>query len=80
MYKILIDKAFNIIEPHKKFNTQWGTIYNGDLEICPKDVIDIRMPRRYNNNRLIEPPIIGLEFEKDILDPHIIIGGENIQL
>ena len=26
------------------------------------------------------PPIIELEFEKDILDPHIIIGGESIQL
>ena len=35
MYKILIDKAFTKdedsplkkIEPHKKFNTRWGTIY-----------------------------------------------------
>ena len=29
---------------------------------------------------LMEPPIIEMEFEKDILDPHIIIGLENIQL
>ena len=26
------------------------------------------------------PQIIELEFEKDTLDPHIIIGEENIQL
>ena len=55
MYKILIDRAFTEdedspfkkIEPHKNFNTQWGTIYNKDLvefmkevvlEICPKDI------------------------------------------
>ena len=39
MYKILTDRAFTEaadspfknIEPHKKFNTQWGTIYNRDL-------------------------------------------------
>ena len=28
----------------------------------------------------MDPPIIELEFEKDTLNPHIIIGGENIQL
>ena len=35
MYKILIDRAFTEDEdspfkknPHKNFNTQWGTIYN----------------------------------------------------
>ena len=38
------------------------------------------MPRRDNENRLMGPPIIELEFEKDTLDSHIIIGGENIQL
>ena len=40
MYKILIDRAFTEdedspfekIEPHKKFNTQWGTIYYRDLD------------------------------------------------
>ena len=39
MYKILIDRAFTEgednpfkkIESQKKFNTQWGTIYNRDL-------------------------------------------------
>ena len=39
MYKILIyrafiedkDSPFKKLEPHKKFNTQWGTIYNRDL-------------------------------------------------
>ena len=38
------------------------------------------MPRRDDDNRLMRPPIIELEFEKDILDPHIIVGRENIQL
>ena len=39
MYKILIDKEFTEdedsplkkVESHKKFNTQWGTIYNRNL-------------------------------------------------
>ena len=48
--------------------------------MCPKDVTDICMPRRDYGNRLMEAPIIELEFEKHTLDPHIIIGGENIQL
>ena len=38
------------------------------------------MPRRDDDNRLMRPPIIELEFEKDILDPQIIIEGEKIQL
>ena len=38
------------------------------------------MPRRDNENRLMGPPIIELEFEKDTLDLHIITGGEKIQL
>ena len=94
MYKILIDKAFTEDEdsPFKKiekFNTQWGTLCNRDLvkfmkeeilEMCPKDVTDILMPRRDSENRHMVPPIIELEFEKDILDPHIIRGGESIQL
>ena len=48
--------------------------------MCPKDVMDIRMPRRNDKNRHMGLPIIELEFEKDILGRHIIIGGENIQL
>ena len=48
--------------------------------MCLKDVMDILMPRRDDDNRLLRPPIIELEFEKDILDPHIIIGEENIRL
>ena len=48
--------------------------------MCPKDVVDIRMPRRDDDNRLMSPLIIELEFEKDILDLHIIIGGESIKL
>ena len=48
--------------------------------MCPKDVTDIRMPKRDVENRFMGPPIIELEFKKDILDPHIIIRGENIQL
>ena len=47
--------------------------------MCPKEVTDIRMPRRDNENGIMGPPIIELEFEKDILDPYIIIG-ENIEL
>ena len=38
------------------------------------------MPRRNHENRLMGTPIIELEFEKDVLDQRIIIGGENIQL
>ena len=48
--------------------------------MCPKDATDICMLRRDKENRFVRPPIIELEFEKDILDPHIIIRGENIQL
>ena len=48
--------------------------------MCPKDVTNIRMTRRDNKNRLTGPQIIELEFEKYILDPHIIMEGENIQL
>ena len=48
--------------------------------MCPKKVTDICMPRIDDDNRLMGSPIIELVFEKDILDPHIIIGGENIQL
>ena len=89
-YKILIDGAFTEdkdsllkkMEPHKEFNNQWHTIYNRDLleftknqilEMRPKEM-DIHMLTRDNENRT------GLEFEKDIMDPHIIIGGENIRL
>ena len=48
------------------------------LEMCPKDITNIRMPRRDDDNMLMGPPIIELEFEKDTLDLHIIIGEENI--
>ena len=91
-YKIITNKAFTEdkdslfekIEPHKNFNTKWGTVYNRDLaefmreeimEMYPKDVLDIYIPRRDDGNRLMGPSIIELEFEKDILDPNIIIGG-----
>ena len=77
------------IEPHKKFNTQWETVYSRDIleftkekimEMCPKDVVDICMPKRDDDNRLMGPPIIKFEFEKNTLCPHIIIGEESIQL
>ena len=45
----------------------------------PKDVVDIRLPRRDNDNRLMGPQIIELEFEKDILELHIIIGAFNYE-
>ena len=41
------------------------------MEMCPWDVVDVRMPRRDDNNRLMGAPIIELEFEKDILDPQL---------
>ena len=45
--------------------------------MCSKDVVDIHMPRKDNDYRLMGPLIIELEFEKHILEPHIIIGGES---
>ena len=48
--------------------------------MCLKDITDICMPRRDNENRLMVPPIIEVEFEKDTLDQHIITGRENILL
>ena len=50
------------------------------MELCLRDVVDTHMPRRNDDKRLMGPPIIELEFKKDILDSHIIFGGENIQL
>ena len=35
------------------------------IEMSSKDVVDVRMPRKDDDNRLMEPPIIKLEFEKD---------------
>ena len=43
--------------------------------MCPKDVVDICVPRRDDHNRLKGPPIIELELNKETLDLHIIIGG-----
>ena len=83
------DSPFQKVEPHRKFNIQWGTVYSRDLaeftreeilEMCPEDVIDIHVPRRDDNSRLTEPPIIELEFDRDTLDPHIVIRRENFQL
>ena len=48
--------------------------------MCPRDVVDIHIPRRDDDNRLMGPPIIELKFEKDILELQIIIGEESIQL
>ena len=44
--------------------------------MCTKNIMDTRMPRKDNEDKLMGPPIIELEFQKDILDPHMIIGGE----
>ena len=80
MYKILLDRAFSEgedspfkkIEPHKKFNTQLGTIFNTDLVECMreemlemyhKNITDICMPWRDDKNRFMGPPINELEFE-----------------
>ena len=75
--------------PIRSFNTQWGTVYSRDLAefmkeeimaICPKDVVNIRVLRRDDSYKILGPPIIKLEFEKDTLDPHIIIRWKWIQL
>ena len=50
------------------------------MELCFKDKVDICILRRDDDNRFMSLPIIELEFEKDNLDPHIIIRGESIQL
>ena len=50
------------------------------MKMCPKAVVDIHITKRNDDNMLMDPQIIELEFEKDILDPHMIIGGESIQL
>ena len=49
------------------------------MAMCSKDVVNICVLRRDNGDRHMGPPIIELEFKKDTLDPHIIIGGESIQ-
>ena len=76
------DSPFERMKSHKNFNTQWGTVYSRDLAefmkeeimaICPKDVVNIRVLRRDDSYKILGPPIIKLEFEKDTLDPHIII-------
>ena len=40
------------------------------MVMCPKDMVDICMPRMHDGDRLLGPPIIKLEFEKDTLDLH----------
>ena len=35
--------------------------------MCPKDVVDIHVPRRDEGYRLMGPSIMELEFEKDTL-------------
>ena len=50
------------------------------MAICPNDVVNIHVPRRDDGDRLMDPPIIKLEFVKDTLDPQIIVERENIQL
>ena len=52
------------------------------MKMFPKDVVEIPVPRRDDDNRLMGPPIIELEFEKDTLHPHIIIDEKapNYQL
>ena len=50
------------------------------MAMCPKDVVEIPVPRRDDGDRPMELLIIKLEFEKDTLDPHITIEEEIIQL
>ena len=69
------------LEPNKNFNTQWGTVYSKDLAeftkeeimaLCTRDVVDIHVPSKDDDNRLMGPPIIKLEFEKDTMI-HILL-------
>ena len=55
------------MKTYKKFNTPWGTVYSRDLgeftkgeimKMCPKDVMDIRVLRRDDDNKLMRPSII----------------------
>ena len=48
--------------------------------MCLEDVIDIHVPKRDDNSRLMGPPIIKLEFDRDTLDPRIVIRRVNFQL
>ena len=48
--------------------------------MCSKNETNIQMLLRDDDNRLIEPPIIELEYEKNTLEPHLITVVENIQL
>ena len=48
------------------------------MKMCHKDIVNIHVPKREENNRFMGLPIIELEFDKDILDLHIIIGEESI--
>ena len=92
VHKILTNKAFTNetdspfkkVEPHKKFNTLWETVYSRNLmeftkkemmAKCPKDVVDILVLKKYDRDWSMRPPIIKLEFEKEPRKPHIIIGG-----
>ena len=36
-----------------KFNTQWGTVEKADNGNAPKDVVDIRVPRKDDGDRLM---------------------------
>ena len=42
------------------------------MEICPKDVVDIRIPRKDDDNKVIGLLIIELKFEKKVMEPHNI--------
>ena len=86
VYKILTTKElrmetnslFKKVEPHKKFNTEWGIVYGRDLAefakeelmaMCPKDVVDICVLRRDDGDMLMDPPIIKLELKKKHFGP-----------
>ena len=83
MHKILIGRAFTEDEdsPFKKQSPIRSSILSGAQYII--EIQQNLRKRRYQKCapkiRTNRPPIIELEFEKDILDPHIIIGGKNIQ-
>ena len=75
-YKIIRNKTFtededSLFKKIEEINTHWGTVYSRDLaeftkeeiiEMCPKNVLDNFTSRRDDDNRLMGPPIIELEF------------------
>ena len=64
------------------FKTPWGIVYSRNLaefvkeeimEMCSKDVVNIRVPRKDHYNRLMGPPIIETEPLREEEEPPQIV-------